>query len=93
MFPVNTSLTRYVVRIMGAVSRDDRHLIALAADDTLYSAQAWNTCLHQVPKWTPTDGPLLQRHWRMKLYAMDNDPDALLAHYHADFPGNPSAQQ
>jgi hypothetical protein len=69
-FPANTSTTRYAYRLIGAVSRDSKYLIALAADDAMYSAQAWNTCLHHVPVWNPKDAPLARRAWRMKLYAM-----------------------
>ena len=84
-FPPNTSLTRYTIPLIGAVSNDNDYLIALACDSTRYVAQAWHTCLHHVPAWreNASGGG---RGWRQKVYAMRNDPDALLARVEEDFP-------
>ena len=51
--PVNTSRSRYVVPVIGAVSNDGKYMIALACDSPRYSAQAWHTCLHHVVNWGP----------------------------------------
>lgn len=82
----NTSPDRYTIPVIGAVSTDGEYLTALACDSTRYVAQAWHTCLHHVAKWTPENVPLLDRDWRMKLYIMENDPDALLQKIKEDFP-------
>lgn len=85
-FHPNTSLDGYVIPLIGAVSNDGEYLVALASDWTEYIAQAWNVCFHHIPQWMPEDKPLLDRRWRMKLYAMENDPDELLKKAKEDFP-------
>lgn len=82
----NTSLDTYTIPLIGAVSADGKHLLALAGDWTEYIAQAWGACFHHIPQWMPEDKPLLERSFRMKLYGMENDPDALLKQAQADFP-------
>ena len=86
-FPPNISPDRYVIPLLGTVSRDGAHLTAVVNDSARYSAQVWKTCLHHIPKWTPEDAPVLERTWRMKLYGMKNDPEALLRRVEQDFPG------
>src|ERR1700685_512995 len=83
--PVNTSRTRYVVPVLGATSNDGKFLVALASASPRYIAQAWHTCLHHVVSWQPPQKPLLERQWRMKLYAMQNEPILLMTHLAADF--------
>jgi hypothetical protein len=83
--PANTSRTRYVIPVIGATSNDGRYLVALASDSPRYIAQAWHTCLHHVVNWEPADKPILERHWRMKLYAMQNEPIVLMTHLAGDF--------
>ena len=84
--PVNTSRTRYTVPVIGATSNDGRYMVALASDSPRFVAQAWHTCLHHVVNWTPVDKPILERQWRMKLYAMPNEPVVLMTHLSSDFP-------
>jgi len=36
--------------------------------------------------WLPVDAPAHERTWRMKVYAMENDPRALLERVFEDFP-------
>jgi hypothetical protein len=84
--PVNTSRTRYVVPVIGATSNDGRYLVALASDSPRFIAQAWHTCLHHVVNWVPAEKPILERQWRMKLYAMQNEPVVLMTHLAGDFP-------
>ena len=82
----NTSLDTYTIPLIGAVSSDGKHLLALASDWTEYIAQAWGACFHHIPQWEPADKPLLERSFRMTLYGMENDPDALLKKAKADYP-------
>jgi hypothetical protein len=84
--PQNVSPDTYTIPLLGAVSSDDRHLIALASDWTDYTAQAWGACFHHIPRWAPENKPLLERSFRMKLYGMKNDPGALLKRAKTDFP-------
>ncbi|HUT89515.1 MAG TPA: hypothetical protein VMY37_08470 [Thermoguttaceae bacterium] len=35
---------------------------------------------------TPADAPPAEQRWRLKVYVMPNDPDALLARVARDFP-------
>jgi hypothetical protein len=42
--------------------------------------------MHNDPQWTPSDAPPGDRVWRLKIYAMPNDPEALLTRFSADFP-------
>jgi hypothetical protein len=84
--PSNTSRTRYVIPMIGAASNDGRYLIALASDAPRYIAQAWHTCLHHVATWLPANKPVMERTWRMKLYAMQNEPIVLMTHLASDFP-------
>jgi hypothetical protein len=86
--PVNTSHTRYVAPVIGAVSNDGKYLIGLASESPRYIAQAWHTCLHHVATWGPTAVPPLERQWRMKLYAMQNEPVVLMARVASDFPAS-----
>jgi hypothetical protein len=86
--PVNTSQTRYVAPVIGAVSNDGKYLIGLASDSPRYIAQAWHTCLHHVPTWGPHSSAPLDRTWKMKLYAMQNEPIVLMAHVASDFPSS-----
>ena len=48
--------------------------------------QAWHDCMHNNAQWTPADAPPAQRRWRVKIYAMENDPAALLRRVSKDFP-------
>ncbi len=77
---------RYTVPVIGAVSRDGKYLAALANDSTTSMAQAWHDCMHNNPLWLPADAPARGRVWRVKVYVMENDPQALLARAGKDFP-------
>lgn len=77
---------RYVTRVIGTVSRDRRYLAALANDSASTMCQAWHDCLHNNPLWQPADAPADKRVWRVKVYALENDADALLARVNRDFP-------
>ncbi len=76
---------RYVVPVIGCISRDGNSLAALANDSADSMGQAWHDCEHNNPKWLPTSagGGFV---WRLKVYVMENDPDKLLAHVVKDFP-------
>jgi len=77
---------RFTATIVGAVSRDGRYLAALANDSAPSISQVWLDCLHNNPEWErggPSGSPPT---WRVKLYVMENDPDALLRRVAADFP-------
>jgi hypothetical protein len=77
---------RYVTPVIGTVSRDGKYLAALANASATMMAQAWHDCLHNNPPWLPADAPPAQRVWRLKVYAMENDPAALLQRVVQDFP-------
>jgi hypothetical protein len=82
----NYSPDRYVATVMGVVSRDATWMALLANDSAPMMAQAWHDCLHNNPQWLPADAPLEQRRWRLKVYALENDPRAALARVAKDFP-------
>ena len=75
---------RYVAPVMGTVSRDGKSLMALAGVSPDYMQQALFECLHNYSRWLPEDAPLLERVWTRKIYAMENDPDALLEKVYQD---------
>lgn len=80
------STDRYITPVIGVVSRDGKYLAALANDSATVMAQAWHDCLHNNPQWLPADAPPAQRRWRLKIYVMGNDPEALLERVRRDFP-------
>jgi len=84
--PGGYSRDRYVTTVIGAVSRDGKYLAAIANDSAPAMHQYWHCCFHNNPKWLPLDAPTAERRWRVKIYAMENDPDALLARVGKDFP-------
>jgi len=80
------STDRYVTTVIGAVSRDENYLTAIANDSSTTMCQAWHDCMHNNPQWLPADAPTEERRWRLKIYAMKNNPGELLARVGADFP-------
>jgi len=80
------STDRYTVPVIGTVSRDGKHLAALANGSADSLCNAWHDCLHNNPKWTPAEAPPAEQQWRLKVYVMPNDPEALLARVARDFP-------
>ena len=48
--------------------------------------QAWHDCMHNNPLWLPAKSPPDKQVWRLKLYVMENNPDALMARVVKDFP-------
>ena len=78
---------RYVVPVIGAVSRDGKCLAALANGSAKLMAQARHDCMHNNPDWVPTGAPPEERVWRLKVHVMRNDPRALLKRVARDFPG------
>jgi hypothetical protein len=81
------SLTQYTTTVIGAVSRDGKYLAAIANDSARLMSQAWHDCMHNNPEWLPADAPVDERVWRVKIYVMENEPQALLARVAKDFPG------
>ncbi|MGQ9737750.1 MAG: hypothetical protein ACUVRT_07525 [Armatimonadota bacterium] len=77
---------QYVTPVIGVISRDGKYLAALANDSATVMAQAWHDCLHNNPQWLPADAPPAKRVWRLKMYAMENNPQALLERVRQDFP-------
>jgi hypothetical protein len=84
---------RYVIPVIGAVSRDGKYLAALANGSAPMMAQAWHDCLHNNPPWLPADAPPEQMAWRLKVYVMANKPEDLLAQVRRDFPERAGFQQ
>lgn len=79
----DVSPDQYVVPVIGNLSRDERHLAAIACGEPQALCQAWHDCMHNNPRWTPRDGAPT---WRLCIYAMANDPEALLRRVTDDFP-------
>ena len=83
----NWSPDRYTIPVIGVVSRDGKHLAALACDSSIGRlAQAWGPCIHNYPAWIPREAPPGDRRWRMNLYIMPNDPESLLERVAQDLP-------
>ncbi len=82
-----SSLTRYNLPMVGTISRDGKYLLAGADNQARFVSQAWLDCFHIYTRWTPEDQPATGRNWRIRLYGMENDPQALLARVNRDFPG------
>lgn len=80
------SADTYVTPVIGAVSRDGKYLTALANDSADQMAQAWHDCMHNNPKWLPEEAPAQERHWRLGIYVMENEPEVLLERVAKDFP-------
>jgi hypothetical protein len=80
------STDRYTIPVIGAVSRDGKHLTALGNGCAGMLCQAWHDCMHNNAQWLPADAPPAERTWRVKVYVMDNDPEALLKRLVQDFP-------
>jgi hypothetical protein len=70
--------------IIGAVSRDREYLVAIASRRAGDIINAYHDCMHNGARWE-TDKKTGAQIWRVRIYAMKNDPDALLARYEADF--------
>lgn len=83
----NHSTTRFTLPILGVVSLDGKHLIALADDTSVKLCQAWAPCLHHYTLWAPQDVPPAERQQRINVYVMPNDPDLLLQRVAEDLPG------
>lgn len=76
------SADRFTWPVVGAVSRDGKYLAAIASGSAVSLCQAWHDCMHINSSWGPPEG----RTWRLKIYAMENDPAKLLAAVAKDFP-------
>jgi len=81
-----SSTDRFTIPVIGVVSRDRKWLAAIANDSADAMTQAWQQCLHNNPKWLPAEAPPAERRWRVKIYFMPNDPQALLKRVATDFP-------
>ena len=76
---------RYLYPIIGAASRDGRYLTAMASGSEQMICQAWHDCMHNNPKWLPnTKGK--DKKWRVRIYVMENKPEALIERFRQDFP-------
>jgi hypothetical protein len=42
--------------------------------------------MHNNPLWLPATSPPEKRMWRLKIYVIKNDPNALMARVVKDFP-------
>ena len=79
------SSSPFVSPLIGVVSRDRKHLAALASVSAPMMSQAWHDCLHNNPPWLPVGAPPVERRWHVRVYFMENDPAALLARTQRDF--------
>jgi hypothetical protein len=81
------SRDRFTHPVIGTVSRDRRYLTAIASEKPESLSQMWHDCMHNNPVWLPAGAPPEDQTWRLRIYAMENDPDALLRRVEHDFPG------
>lgn len=80
------SADRYTLPVIGTVSRDGKHLVAIVNGSAATLCNAWHDCLHNNPNWEPSSAPAAERRWRLKIYVMPNDPAQLLEQVAHDFP-------
>ena len=82
------STDRPVYPIIGTVSRDGEHLVAVAWPETSRLGQVWMPCIHPRPciltAHEPGENRIVSRG---RLYFMPNDGKALIAAFERDFPG------
>lgn len=79
------SADRYSLPVIGVVSRDQRYLAAIATGSENMVCQAWHDCLHNNARWLSANGEE-EKSWHVRIYVMENDPDALIARFKQDFP-------
>jgi len=80
------STDRPVYSLVGAVSRDGKHLAAWGCYQCGGIGQGWHDCLHLLPDLSlDYDEEKNRIASRSMFYFMENDPDRLLARYRADF--------
>jgi len=77
---------RFTCSVIGTVSRDRKHLAAIATGSADTMCQAWHDCMHINSRWEPVGAPPSKQTWRLKIYLMLNDPALLLRKVAADFP-------
>jgi hypothetical protein len=77
---------RFVIPVIGVLSRDRRYLAAIANDSASLMSQMYHDCLHNNPEWLPADAPPERRTWRFKYYILKNDTRVLLKRVAGDFP-------
>jgi len=80
------SSDRYIVPVIGVVSKNRKYLLAIVNDSSFKMCQAWFCCLHNNPEWLPKNAPWPQRKWRIKIYAMENNVSLLFKKIIKDFP-------
>lgn len=76
---------RYTLPIIGAVSRDGNYLAAIATGAEGMVCQAWHDCLHNNARWLPA-AETADKTWRVRIYVMENDSEALIARFLREFP-------
>ena len=79
----NSSSDRFTVPIIGVISRDGKHQIAIASETSDKLCQAW----------APKDAPPAARRWHMNIYIMPNDPDMLLERVTEELPNAVKRQE
>jgi hypothetical protein len=85
--PRPISTVRPVNGLIGAVSADQKKLVAMAWSRTQELFQGVIVCIHSDPRVGGL-APGERKKLRGKLYLMDNDPKALLRRHRRDFPGS-----
>ena len=83
---------RYVLPIIGTVSRDGKWLVALANNGNCGQGDglcnAWHHCLHSNPVWWPENAPNgTDKRWHINVYVMKNASEMLVQRVERDFPG------
>lgn len=76
------STARFTVPVVGVVSRDGKHLAAIASGSAGTLCQAWHDCMHINSDWSPAG----ERTWRLIIYAMENSDTKLFDAVERDFP-------
>lgn len=83
-----SSLDRPVLPLIGVVSRDGKHLAAVAWPESARLGQVWHCCVHPRPRIIESfDAKTGETRTQGKLYFMPYDEAKLLAAFERDFPG------
>lgn len=77
MFGAGHSPDKFVTPVIGIVSRDKKHLIAVATRNADLMWQAYVDCVHNNPIWEPMDGPIEERMLHTRIIFMENNLDSL----------------
>ena len=85
MFGAGHSTEKFLTPVIGIVSKDKKHLVAVATKNADLIWQAYIDCVHNNPNWEPSDGPIEERMLRTQIIVMENNFESLLQYVHKVF--------